>query len=193
MARMYCALACALAYFVSFTAGAADETYVLDPAHSQPLFEVQHLGGFSTQRASFSKIGGKVTLDRAAKKGSVDVTIDTASVRTFSERLDAHMKGEDFFNVTKYPTMTFKSTRVVFDGEKVASIDGDLTMLGVAKPVSLKVTHFTCGEHPFNKKPMCGGEAVANIKRSDWGMSYGAPKAVSDEVKLILPFEAARE
>ncbi len=193
MACSYCVSACALAFFVSVTAAAADETYVLDPAHSQPLFEVQHLGGFSTQRASFSKISGKVTLDRAAKKGSVDVTIDTASIRTFSEPLDAQVKGEDFFNVTKYPTMTFKSTSVVFDGDKIASIDGELTMLGVAKPVTLKVANFTCGEHPFNKKPMCGGEAVANIKRSNWGMSYGAPKAVSDEVKLILPFEAARE
>lgn len=193
MARKLCVTACTLALFVSVTAAAADETYVLDPNHSQPLFEVQHLGGFSTQRASFGKISGKVTLDRAAKKGSVDVTIDTNSVRTFSEKLDTHMRGEDFFNVAKYPTMTFKSSNVVFDGDKIASIDGELTMIGVTKPVSLKVTNFMCGEHPFNKKPMCGGEAFTTIKRSEWGMKYGAPKAVGDDVKLILPFEAARE
>jgi polyisoprenoid-binding protein YceI len=181
-------LACA----VALSAAAAEETYVLDPVHSQPLFEVQHMG-FSLQRATFTKISGKVVLDRSAHKGSVDVTVDTSSIRSFSDRLDAHIRGEDFFNVAKYPTMSFKSSNLIFDGERLVAVDGELTMLGVARPVSLKVTNFACGEHPFNKKPMCGVEATTTIKRSEWGMKYGIPKAVGDDVRIILPVEAYRE
>ena len=182
----------ALAGALPLSAAAAEETYALDPVHSQPMFEVQHMG-FSVQRATFAKISGKVVLDRGAHKGSVDVTIDTASIRSFSDRLDAHIRGEDFFNVAKYPTMSFRSSNLIFDGEKLVGVDGELTMLGVAKPVSLKVTNFACGEHPFNKKPMCGVEATTTIKRSEWGMKYGIPKAVGDDVRIILPVEAYRE
>jgi polyisoprenoid-binding protein YceI len=181
-----------LACGVALSAAAAEETYVLDPVHSQPLFEVQHMG-FSLQRATFTKISGKVVLDRSAHKGSVDVTVDTSSIRSFSDRLDAHIRGEDFFNVAKYPTMSFKSSNLIFDGERLVAVDGELTMLGVARPVSLKVTNFACGEHPFNKKPMCGVEATTTIKRSEWGMKYGIPKAVGDDVRIILPVEAYRE
>jgi polyisoprenoid-binding protein YceI len=184
--------ALALTLITPLAALAADETYVLEPVHSQPIFEVQHVG-YSMQHGSFGKVSGKVVLDRAAHKGTVDVSIDTTSIRTFSEKLDTHVKGEDFFNVAKYPTMTFKSSNLVFDGDKLVAIDGELTMLGVAKPVSLKVANFMCGEHPFNKKPMCGAEGTATIKRSDWGMKYGVPKAVGDDVKITLPIEAFRE
>jgi polyisoprenoid-binding protein YceI len=172
---------------------AAEDTYVLDPVHSQPMFEIQHMMGFSNQRGTFNKLAGKVTLDRAEKKGTVDITIDTTSVRSLNEKLETHLKSEDFFNVAKYPTMTFKSTNVVFDGDRVVGVDGDLTMIGVTKPVSLKVENFRCGDHPFNKKPMCGAEASVTIKRSEWGMKYGIPKAVSDDVRLILPIEAYKE
>jgi len=193
MTRPFISAALVLTLIVPVSALAAEETYVIEPVHSQPNFEVQHMGGFSTQRGSFGKISGKVVLDRATRKGSVDVIIDTSSIRTISDKLDTNMKGEDFFNVAKYPTMTFKSSNLVFDGDKLVTIDGELTMLGVAKPVSLKVTSFLCGEHPFNKKPMCGAEATTTIKRSEWGMKSGIPKAVSDDVKLTLPIEAYRE
>lgn len=192
MTRPLISAALALTLIIPVAAAGADETYVFDPVHSQPIFEVQHLG-FSTQRASFNKVSGKVTLDRAARKGSVDVTVDTTSVHSISERLDTHLKSEDFFNVAKYPTMGFKSSNLVFDGDKLVAIEGELTLLGTAKPVSLKVTNFLCGEHPFNKKPMCGAEATTTIKRSEWGMKYGIPKAVSDEVRITLPVEAYRE
>jgi polyisoprenoid-binding protein YceI len=193
MTRPFNAATLVLTLIVPLSALAADETYVIEPVHSQPIFEVQHMGGFSMQRGSFTKVAGKVVLDRSAHKGSVDVTIDTSSIRTFSDKLDTHVKGEDFFNVAKYPTMTFKSSNLTFDGDKLVAMDGELTMLGIAKPVSLKVTNFVCGEHPFNKKPMCGAEGTASIKRSEWGMKYGIPKAIGDDVKITLPIEAYRE
>lgn len=192
MTRSFISAVLALALVVPLAAMAAEETYVIEPVHSQPAWEVQHMG-FSVQRGSFTKLSGKVMIDRAARKGSVDVTIDTASVRSFSDRLDEHLKGEDWFNVAKYPTMTFKSSDLVFDGDKVVAINGDLTMLGLAKPVSLKVASFACGEHPMNKKPMCGAEATTTIKRSEWGLKAALPKAAADEVKITLPIEAYRE
>ncbi len=172
---------------------AAQETYVLDPVHSQPQWEARHVG-FSSQHGNFGKVSGKVTLDRAAKKGTIDITIDATSIRTYDTRLDAIVKGERFFNVEKYPTLTFNSSNVTFDGDRVVGADGELTMLGVTKPVSLKVANFTCGPNPFNKKPECGADATATIKRSDWGMTNGLNIGnPSDEINLLLPIEAYKE
>jgi len=171
----------------------AEETYVIDPVHSQPQWVATHIG-FSNQHGNFGKATGKIVLDRAAKKGSIDVTIDAASIRTYSDRLDQIVKGERFFNVEKFPTLTFKSTNLAFEGDNLVGADGELTMLGVTKPVSLKVTNFTCGEQAFNKKPMCGAEATATIKRSEWGMTDGLKLGnPGDDIKLIIPVEAYRD
>ena len=179
---------------LALTAGraGAQEIYTIDPVHSQPIFEARHMG-FSQQRGSFSKSTGKIMLDRVARTGTVEIVIDTTSIKTYDPRLDEQMKSENFFNVAKYPTLTFKGNNIVFDGDRVVQVDGDLTMLGVTKPVSLKVANFVCGEHPTNKKPMCGAEATTTIMRSEWGMKYGMPKAVSDEIKLTIPIEAYKD
>ena len=172
---------------------AAEESYVIEPVHSQPQWEARHIG-MSPQRGSFGKVTGKVILDRDAKKGSIDMTIDATSIRTFDGRLDAIVKGDRFFNVEKFPTLTFKSDKVTFDGDRVVGVDGDLTMIGATRPVSFKVVNFVCGENPFNKKPMCGAEATATIKRSDWGMTNGLNISnPGDEIKLLIPVEAYRE
>jgi polyisoprenoid-binding protein YceI len=171
-------------------AAVAEDIYVLDPVHSQPQWSATHIG-FSTQHGSFGKATGKVVLDRTAKTGTIDVTIDATSIRTYSERLDPVVMSDKFFNVDKHPTITFKSSHVIFDGDRVVGADGELTMLGVTKPVSLKVVNFVCGEQVFNKKPMCGAEATATIKRSDWGMTEGLKMSnPGDEIKLTIPVEA---
>src|SRR5437667_11241770 len=192
MTRLPAAATVALALAITAGRSAAQETYTIDPVHSQPTFEARHMG-FSQQRGSFAKSTGKITLDRAAKTGTVEIVIDTTSIRTYDSRLDEQMKSENFFNVAKYPTLTFKGNNIVFDGDRVVQVDGDLTMLGVTKPVILKVANFVCGEHPTNKRSMCGAEATTTIMRSEWGMKYGLPKAVSDEIKLIIPIEAYKE
>lgn len=171
----------------------AQETYVIDPVHSQPQWIATHLG-FSNQHGNFGKAAGKIVLDRAAKKGSIDVSIDATSIRTYSDRLDQVVKGEKFFNVEKFPTMAFKSTSLKFDGDSLVGADGELTMLGVTKPVTLKVNNFKCGEQPFNKKPMCAAEATATIRRSEWGMTEGIKFSnPADEIQLVIPVEAYRE
>jgi len=170
---------------------ASQETYNIDPQHSQPMFEVSHMG-FSLQRGNFSGATGKITLDRTAKKGTIDVTLDTRTVRTSDPTLDTRVRGEDFFNVATYPTMTFKSSQLSFDGDRLVGADGELTMLGITKPVKLTVANFVCGSHPYTKNPMCGAEVSTTIKRSEWGMKYLAPKMVGDDVKITIPVEAYR-
>jgi len=170
---------------------AAAETYAIDPSHTFPSFEIGHFG-FSVQRGRFNKTQGKVTMDRAAGTGTVDVTIDTASIDTGHEKLEAHLRAEDFFDVAKHPTITFKGTGFVFDGDRMKSVAGVLTMLGNSRPVTLDATAFNCGPHPVNKKPVCGGEFVAKIKRSDWGMTKFVP-AVTDEVTLRINVEARQD
>jgi polyisoprenoid-binding protein YceI len=180
----------AIAALIALPAAAAEETYVIDPVHSQPQWEARHIG-FSNQHGSFGKATGRIVLDRAAHKGSVDVVIDTASIRTYDSRLDAIVKGERYFNVEKYPTVTFKSTSMAFDGDRRVGVDGELTMLGVTRPVALKVANFVCGQQTFNKKPMCGAEATTTIKRSEFGMTTGLDIGnPGDEIKLVIPVEA---
>jgi polyisoprenoid-binding protein YceI len=173
-------------------AAVAEDTYDIDPVHSQPMFEVKHMG-FSIQRGSFARATGKITLDRVARKGAIEVTIDASSIKTIDPRLDVHVKGEDFFNVARYPTMTFTSSNLIFEGDQVVGAQGELTMLGVTKPVALKVANFVCGDHPVNRKPLCGAEVTTSIERSQWGMNYGIPKSLGDDVKIVIPVEAYKE
>ena len=168
----------------------AQEVYVLDARHTTPMFEVTHIG-FSQQRGLFGGTTGKVIIDRTAKKGMIDVTIAAASL-TMNPALQTVAKGDDFLNVEKFPTMTYKSSDLVFDGDNLVGANGEFTLLGVTRPVVLKVTSFKCAPNPFNKRAMCGGEATASIKRSDFGMK-AALMAASDEIRIIIPFEGARE
>jgi len=180
----------ALAFAAIAPAFAAD-SYSIDPRHTRPLFEINHFG-YSTQHGRFDQAGGKISLDVAAKRGSVDLSIATASIDMGADDWNKHLKSEDFFNVEKFPSMTFKSDKLVFNGDKVVGAEGSFTLLGVTKPLTVAVANFRCAPHPMNKKPMCGGDISATIKRSDFGMTKYVP-AVSDEVKIIVPVEAIGE
>ena len=175
----------------SAAAVAAPETYNIDPGHTAPRFEYSHLG-YSNQLHRFDKTSGKIVLDRAAHTGSVDVSIDTKSVNTGLALFNGYIQGEDYFDTAKYPTITFTSTKVRFDGDKPVAVDGNLTIKGVTRPVTLTVTSFHSMPHPFAKKDAIGANAVARIKRSDFNMGKGAP-AVSDEVTLSIAVEAIKE
>ena len=147
---------------VSLGAAAAPETYVIDNTHTFPRFEYSHFG-YSTQVSRFDKTSGKIVLDRAAKSGSVDVVIDATSVNTGFPVFNSHLQGEDFFDTKKYPTITFKSDKLNFEGDRLASVDGKLSIKGVTKPVRLEVTSFHCMPHPMLKKDACGANAVTKI------------------------------
>lgn len=183
-------IACALAGTLSASAFAAD-SYTIDPRHTFPSFEISHLG-FSIQRGRFNKTTGKVTLDTAARAGSIDVSIDAASINTGLAELEKHLQGEDFFDAAKYPAITFTSKKLKFDGDKLVGADGDFTMHGVTRPVSLKIDHFQCALHPMTKKPACGANATTSIQRSEFGVSKYVP-AVGDEVKIVIQVEAFKD
>lgn len=184
-----------LACLLPMSAFAAPATYVMDPLHSYPNFTVSHLG-MSTIHGRFDKMTGTITLDQAAKTGSLEAKIASASVSTGDAKhadgtraRDEHLRSADFFNSAEFPDVIFKSTKFNFKGDDVESVDGTLTMLGVTKPVKLNVTSFKCAPHPFNKKPMCGADAQTSFKRTDWGMKFGVP-GIGDEVKLTISIEA---
>ncbi len=188
----------ALAAAASIAAFAAPETYLLDPAHTLPTFSINHLG-MSTVRGIFEGSSGKVVLDRAAKTGSVELKIPTGTVYTgylkstgAGRTRDEHLRSADFFNAAEFPDMVFKSTKIVFAGDKPGAIEGNLTLLGVTKPLTLKVDAFNCGPNPMSKQEMCGADVSGSIKRSDFGMKYGIP-AVGDEVKLNIAVEGYKQ
>ena len=179
-------------------AQAQAENYKVDSLHSFPHFGVEHFG-VTTMWGRFDKMSGNFTIDRAAKKASVELSIETASVTTGDNdkgsrprSRDEHLRQADFFNTAEFPRMTYKSTNVKFNGDAPSEIEGQLTLLGVTKPVTIKIDKWVCREHPMNKRAMCGGDASGSFKRTDFGMKYGVP-ALSDEVKLKIGFEAYKE
>lgn len=188
----------ALALLAPLSVMAAPQTYNIDSLHSYPNFTVNHLG-MTTIHGRFDKMTGKIVLDQAAKTGSIEAKIATASVSTGDGKRadgarsrDDHLRSADFFNSSEFPEMVYKSTKLNFNGENLESVEGTLTLLGVTKPVKLNVTSFKCGAHPFNKKPMCGAYIEGSFKRTDFGMKFGVP-AIADDVKLAIGIEAYPE
>ncbi len=181
----------ALAAAFALPAFATPATFLVDTNHTKPRFEYSHFG-FSNQVSRFDSTSGKIVYDPEAKTGSVDIVIDAKSVDTGFALFNGHIQGEDFFDTAKYPTITFKSTAVKFDGDKPVSIDGNLTIKGVTKPVTLTVTSFLHGTNPIVKKDAIGANAVTKIKRSDFNAGKYAPN-VGDEVTITIPLEAHKE
>ena len=163
---------------------------LLIPTHTYVSFAVNHLG-FSTMRGKFNQQSGTMQFDPDAKKASVMIEIDAASIDTGHEKRDAHLRSPDFINAVEFPTITFKSTSSTWNGNQLASVSGDLTILGVSKPVTLQIDSMNCGEHPFNKKYTCGFDASGSIKRTDFGVNYGMP-AIGEVLGLQIEVEAAR-
>lgn len=183
--------ATALAASLAAPALAAPEIFVIDNTHTYPRFSYNHMG-FSTQLSRFNKTDGKVVFDREAKTGSVDIAIDMKSVDTGFSTFDEHIQAEDYLDTARYPTATFKSTRVSFSGDKPSTIDGNLTIKGVTKPVVLTVTSFQAIPHPMLKKDAIGANAYTIVKRSDFNMGKNVP-AVGDEVRIDIALEAVKQ
>lgn len=172
-------------------AQAQSATYNIDPTHTQVVFEAKHFGT-STNRGRWDKKEGTVTLDKAAKTGKVDLTLDMASISTGIGPFDGHLKSKDFFNAEQFPTAKFVGDKFVFNGDKVTSVAGELTMLGKSNPVTLTATSFNCYENPRLKREVCGGDFEATIQRSQWGMGYGLP-GIPDSVRLLIQVEAIKQ
>jgi polyisoprenoid-binding protein YceI len=185
-------VAAALAATLSGGAFAAD-TYQLDPNHTYPSFAADHFGGLSVWRGKFTKTTGTVTLDRQEKTGTVDVTIDPASIDTGNAKLDEHLKKDEFFDVTKFPTATYKGTKIKFDGDKPVEVIGELTLHGVTKPVDLKIDSFKCMPHPMLKREVCGVEASGDFNRADFGLDFGQKYGFNMDTKLQIQAEGIKQ
>ena len=166
-------------------------TYTIDPGHTYPSFEADHMGGMSLWRGKFNTTSGTVKLDRAAKTGEVDVTVQMGSINFGHEKMAEHAKGPDMFDVAKFPTATYKGKFSKWNGDVPTEVTGELTMHGVTKPVKLTINSFMCKANPMTKKESCGADAVAQLNRADFGVSFGAPTFKMD-VKVLISIEAGR-
>jgi polyisoprenoid-binding protein YceI len=172
------------------SAMAAPDTYTIDPAHTYPSFEAHHMG-LSYWRGKYKKTSGTIVLDRAAKTGSLDIAIDAGSIDFGLDAMNAHAVKEDIFDVSKYPNISYKSKAITFKGDDPISIEGDLTLHGVTKPVTLVVGRFKCIMHPMHKKEVCGADASGVFNRADFGVTKGIPM-FSPEVRLAIQVEAIK-
>jgi polyisoprenoid-binding protein YceI len=175
------------------SASAAPVNYILDPDHTHPSFEVDHFGGLSTWRGTFKKTSGKVELDAAAKTGMVDVIIDTASVDFAHDKLNEHVSSAEMLDVAKFPTAEYKGKFADFSNDAPKTIVGELTLHGVAKPVTLSINSFKCFEHPMLKKQVCGADAVGTFNRADFGVNYGQQYGFKQDVLLRIQVEGIKQ
>jgi polyisoprenoid-binding protein YceI len=188
--RLAAAVAVATAIAAGLPARAANEEFIVDATHAYSHFEVVHLG-ISTYRGRLGVKSGTILLDPATGTGSIDVVVDPATVSTGYEKLDAILRGEDLLNTERFPLVTFRANILAFDKGALRTAQGELTFLGVTRPVALNVERFGCTRKPFLVQYRCGADATAVFKRSDFGMtSYQT--WVSDEVTVRVQIEAVR-
>ncbi|MBP2230886.1 polyisoprenoid-binding protein YceI [Azospirillum agricola] len=180
--------------FASLTtapAFAAPVAYKIDPGHLSVAFIVNHLG-FANLIGRFNTAAGELSFDKAAvETSSLSVSIDAASIDTNHAKRDEHLRSPDFFNTKEFPKLTFKSTKIEKTGEATGTLTGDLTMLGVTKPVVLNVTFNKDGVSAASKLETAGFSARGTIKRSDFGMKYGVPN-IGDEIQILIEAEAVK-
>ena len=166
-------------------------TFTVDPGHTIVTAEALHFNT-STQRIRMQAKEGTIVLDREAKSGKADITIDLTTISTASSALEGTLKGERLFNVAQGPTARFVADTFTFDGNKVASVSGTLTLLGKSQPVTLKATRFNCYENGQLKREVCGGDFAGTIQRSQYGLGFAAP-VTPDDIPLLIQVEAIRQ
>lgn len=172
-------------------ASASAQVYNIDASHTYPSFEADHMG-LSFWRGKFTKSSGKIVLDRQSKTGgSVEIAIDASTVDFGHAKMNEKARGDEMFNVAKFPIISYKSTALKYEGERLVAVDGEMTMLGITKPLSLTLTHFKCVIHPLHKREVCGADAHGRFDRSDFGMNIGLPR-FSPEIKLAIQVEGIK-
>jgi polyisoprenoid-binding protein YceI len=170
---------------------AQSTTYTVEPTHTFVTWEAKHFGT-STVRGRFDKKDGSISIDRSAKTGKADITIDTSSISTGVAPFDKHLKSKDFFNTEEYASARFIGDNFTFEGTKVTAVTGTLTLLGKTQPATLKATNFNCYDNPIVKREVCGGDFETTIVRSAHGMSYGLP-GIPDNIRLLIQIEAIKQ
>ena len=171
-------------------AAAAPVSYEIDPQHTYPSFEADHMGGMSVWRGKINSSAGKIVLDKQAGTGTVEVTMDMKTIDFGIDALNAHAQTADLFDVAKYPTATYTGKLAKFQNGAPTEVDGTLTLHGVSKPVTLKINSFMCKDHPMKKKEFCGADASATLNRDDFGVDFGKQMGFKMGVTLRIQIEA---
>ncbi|MFL6657739.1 MAG: YceI family protein [Massilia sp.] len=168
---------------------AAPATYKIDPAHTFPSFEADHMG-ISVWRGKFNTNSGTVVLDKAAGTGSLDISIDTSSVDFGHDALNAWATGKEFFDTAKFGPARYKGKLTGWVNGSPTEVTGELTLHGVTRPVNLHLALFKCIQHPMLKKELCGADAMATIKRDEFGLDAGKAYGFKMDVALRIQVEA---
>ena len=183
---------------VSLLAGAVDVafgtpvTYEVDPTHTFPTFETDHFGGLSVWRGRFDHTTGTIVYDKHKGSGSVELTVDTASVNFGHRKLDERVRGEQILDSQKYPTAAYKGTLAKFKHGAPTQVRGQLTLHGVTHPLDLTIRSFKCMVNPMSSKEVCGADATGVFNRADYGIAYDAKYGFKMEVNLLIQVEAIR-
>jgi polyisoprenoid-binding protein YceI len=185
-------IAAAAAALLATAAHAEPATYKLDPTHTFVTFEILHFGT-STNRGRFDKKEGTVELDKAAKTGKVDLTIDMTSIDSGTEHFNKHLQSAEIFDAAKYPTAHFVADKFTFDGDKVKAISGELTLHGKTNPITLTATNFNCYQSPMVKREVCGGDFEATLVRSQYGIDYALNWGFPDAIRLVIQAEGIKQ
>jgi len=168
------------------------DRYQIDPNHTYPSLEFSHMG-ISVWRGKFDKTRGKITVDRAARTGTVDVVIDTASINFGLDAMDEKARSEDFFDAARYPTAIYKGT-LNFVGDQPKTVDGQITIMGVTRPVKLTINLFKCMPHPMLKRELCGADAEGDLNWSEYGMKMSKwGEGEAGKVHLRIQVEALKQ
>jgi polyisoprenoid-binding protein YceI len=181
----------AVAGLAGFPAGVlAADTYVLDPTHTFPSLEFDHMG-ISTWRGRFNETEGTVTLDREARTGTVQVRVKTASIDFGLKAMDDFAVQPGWLETERFPEMSYTG-RLVFTGDAPTAVEGELTLRGVTRPLSLKLARFNCLEHPMLKREVCGADAFGELNRADYGMTQFA-EGEAGRVRLLIQVEGIKD
>ena len=164
-------------------------TYQVDPSHTYPSFEADHFGGLSVWRGKFDSSSGSIVLDKAKGTGTVDITVDAASIDFGNPKLNEHAKSAEMFDVAKYPTATYKGKLTGFKDGAPTAVEGTFTLHGVTKPLNLTINSFKCVSNPMDKKEHCGADASGSLNRADYGIPFGDKYGFKMEVKLAIQVE----
>jgi polyisoprenoid-binding protein YceI len=185
----------ALAAVATLAAGAVHAqtaTYAIDPSHTFATFEISHFGA-SVNRGRFDKKEGTVQMDKAAKTGKVELTIDMTSINTGFAPFEKHLQSAEVFDAAKFPTAKFVGDKFTFDGDKLVSVAGDLTIKGKTQPATFKANQFACYQSPVVKREVCGGDFETTIDRSQFGVDYGTAFGIPKAVRIVAQIEAVKQ
>lgn len=171
------------------TAQAAPVTYEIEPTHTYPSFEADHMG-LSFWRGKINKSAGTIVYDKATGAGSVDVQMDLASIDFGLEAMNAWARGKDFFNVEQNPSATFKGRFAASRAGAPTLLEGELTLNGKTRPMTLMVHHIKCIQHPMLKRDFCGADASGSFNRDEFGLGAGKDWGFNMNVNLRIQVEA---